>query len=63
MILTRRGVCGAIIEPKRPNMEHIPKSLWRIFVGKNSVVYRKITVKDTVIANFPIKYILIFSHF
>lgn len=54
-VLTNKGVCGAIIDPKRPIIEHNDKRLFRTFVGNISEVKKYSTWKLHVMANFPIR--------
>jgi len=45
LIITRRGVCGANIEPNRPIMEQKESKLLRQLVGKISEVKKYKTIK------------------
>jgi hypothetical protein len=54
-ILTRSGVCGAIMDPIRPIIEQVPSIECRSSVGNSSAVNTYTTVKAIVMANFPAK--------
>lgn len=52
-LLTSNGVCGAIIDPMRPIMEHNESSECLTVVGRSSAVNTYKTVNDIVMENLP----------
>jgi hypothetical protein len=55
VLLTRRGVWGASMEPICPNMTQATSRECRSCVGNSSALYTYITVYEIVMANFPAK--------
>lgn len=52
-MLTRSGVCGAIMDPNLPNVEQVPMKECLMVVGNISLVITYKLVKAAVAPNFP----------